>query len=145
MSNYKNILIDAPLEGTEYERLFKLKGNPLLTKADKVTLIHVYNSSQENQIPLDVDAKDCDQVEYVIKERLEALHQIIDPEEKIKWETKVLFNKDSKNACLFFAREQKADLVIVPTRGLDKGHIHNESFAQYMLESNAGDLLVLKS
>lgn len=145
MSTYQNILIDTPfVEGEEFERLFSLKDNPLLTNARKVTLVNVYNSKLEGTMPHDLDVKDLDQVEYVIKEKLEKLRNIIDPEEKIKWEVKVIFNSETKNACVYYAREIKADLVIISTRGVNLSHIQNESFAQYMLESCPADILVMK-
>ena len=144
MSVYKNILIEAPLEGEEYERLFCLKDNPLITNAEHINLVNVFNSGEENHLPKDMDCKDLDQVEYIIKEKLDKLKEIIDPEEKLNWEIKVIFDKEAKNACVFYSREIKADLIIVPTRGIGQSHIQNESFAQYMLESTSADLLVLK-
>ena len=144
MSTYKNILIDAPIYGEEYERLLDLKDNPLLFNAGDVTLINVYNNKCASHLPLDIDASDLDQVEYVIKEKLVKLKETIDPEEKLKWKIEVLFNSETKNTCVYYAKDIGADLVIISTRAKELSHIQNESFAQYMLESTTADVLVLK-
>ena len=70
MSYYKHILIDAPFDGPEYERLMSLKDNPILSTSKDVTLINIYNSNMAAHLPGDIDSKDFDQVEYVIKEKL---------------------------------------------------------------------------
>jgi nucleotide-binding universal stress UspA family protein len=144
--SYDNVVIDVSIEKTQLELVKYLKNSPILRCAKNVHLVHIYNETCDEFLPVNIRNCDKKEIEAFISSTLTDLRDEIKPEGSTgQWFTQTLFHADVKLHSIDFLKEVSADLVVSATRGQHgPSGFFKDSFTYFLVEHAPCDVYVLR-
>ena len=142
---YENVIIEVSMNPALLEALRGLKNSPIVEDAKEVQLVHVANKSDECVLPVGIDRNNSEEVDSYIDETLRDLMAYLKEggDEKVKWSSTTIHNKDSKLSAVEYLKDVNADLVVTATRG-GRDCLFSDSFSCYLIGHSPCDVYVIK-
>lgn len=148
MKKFKNIVISVSLDKRCPEELSELKDSDLLSNADNIYLVHIYNDKSKKYLSGNINANNFEEVEDYIVKKLHGLTDHLVPghfNKNNQRHSYCLFNSSAKIKILDYLKEIGADLIIASTKG-EQGieGFFTDSYCYWLVEHAPCDVLVVR-